>query len=453
NYDEDAGTGEQKEYPATQETLDAFGITASLNSFKAGNITKPMSIPGTYQKVKPHHQGLKEFLASPVRGTADGFDIIFFIFMLGGTIGVINYVGAFAAGIGALAKTCRGREQIILIVITALIAFMGSIEGFCEETIALYPVLVPVFLAAGYDAITAVGAIYMGSTIGCMFSTINPFSVGIASYAAGITMNAGLGFRAVGLVIGCAITVLYLMRYARKIRKNPELSLVADQRELVERKFATVDLSNIPEFTTRKKICLLIFIITFGVMIWGIMVPGWWFEELSELFLISGVVIGIVGGIGEKNLVREFVNGAADLVGVALILGVARAVTILLDNGNISGTILESMSSAVSGMPPAVFIVLLMLVYVVLGFFINSSSGLAVLSIPIMAPLADVVGIPRELIVSAYLYGLGIITFITPTGIIMPSLEVVETTYDRWLKLALPLVGILTVFGAIMLVL
>ena len=453
NYDEDAGTGEQKEYPATQETLDAFGITASLNSFKAGNITKPMSIPGTYQKVKPHHQGLKEFLASPVRGTADGFDIIFFIFMLGGTIGVINYVGAFAAGIGALAKTCRGREQIILIVITALIAFMGSIEGFCEETIALYPVLVPVFLAAGYDAITAVGAIYMGSTIGCMLSTINPFSVGIASYAAGITMNAGLGFRAVGLIIGCAITVLYLMRYARKIRKNPELSLVADQRELVERKFATVDLSNIPEFTTRKKICLLIFIITFGVMIWGIMVPGWWFEELSELFLISGVVIGIVGGIGEKNLVREFVNGAADLVGVALILGVARAVTILLDNGNISGTILESMSSAVSGMPPAVFIVLLMLVYVVLGFFINSSSGLAVLSIPIMAPLADVVGIPRELIVSAYLYGLGIITFITPTGIIMPSLEVVETTYDRWLKLALPLVGILTVFGAIMLVL
>ena len=445
DYDEEAGTGTTKEYPATQETLDSFGITAGLDSFTNGDIYKPMSIPGTYQKVEAHHQGIKEFLASPVQGTADGFDIIFFILMLGGTIGVINYIGAFNAGIGALARSCKGREQIILILVTCLIALAGT-------TIALYPVLVPVFLAAGYDAITAVGAIYMGSTIGCMFSTINPFSVGIASYAAGTSMNAGIGFRLVGLILGTAITVLYLMRYASKIKKDPEKSLVYDQRDLVHEKFSAIDLENIPEFTVRRKMALLAFVLTFALMILGIMKLGWWFEELSILFMCSGVAIGIIGGIGEKNIVREFVNGAADLVGVALILGVARAVTILLDNGNISGTILQGLSTAVSGMPPAVFIVLLMLVYVILGFFINSSSGLAVLSIPIMAPLADIVGIPRELIVSAYVYGLGIITFITPTGIVMPSLEVVETTYDRWLKLSIPLVLILTVFGAIMLI-
>ena len=452
DYDEEAGTGTETAYPATQETLDEFGITAGLDNFTNGNIYKPMSIPGTYQKVEAHHQGIKEFLASPVQGTADGFDIIFFILMLGGTIGVINYIGAFNAGIGALAKSCKGREQIILIAVTALIALAGTVEGFCEETIALYPVLVPVFLAAGYDAITAVGAIYMGSTIGCMFSTINPFSVGIASYAAGTSMNAGLGFRLVGLIIGTIITILYLMRYASKIKKDPTKSLVYDQRDLVHEKFSAIDMENIPEFTARRKLALLAFVLTFAIMILGIMKLGWWFEELSILFMCSGVAIGIIGGIGEKNIVREFVNGAADLVGVALILGVARAVTILLDNGNISGTILEGLSTAVSGMPPAVFLVLLMLVYVILGFFINSSSGLAVLSIPIMAPLADIVGIPRELIVSAYVYGLGIITFITPTGIVMPSLEVVETTYDRWLRLSIPLVIILTVWGAIMLV-
>ena len=452
DYDAEAGTGEQKTYPATQEVLDELGITAGLDTFKQGNITKPMSIPGTYERVEPHHQGLAEFLAAPVQGTADGFDIIFFIFMLGGTIGIINYIGAFNAGIGALAKACKGREQIILVVVTLVIAFLATIEGFCEETIALFPVLVPVFLAAGYDAITAVGAIYMGSTIGCMFGTINPFSVGIASYAAGTTMNAGLIFRLIGLIFGAAITVIYLMRYAKKIKADPSLSLVADHKDEIAEKFSTVDLDDIPEFTTRRKVCLVLFILTFGVMIWGIMAKGWWFEELSELFIVSGVLIGIVGGIGEKAIVREFVNGAADLVGVALILGVARAVTILLENGNISGTILEGLSKAVSGLPPAVFLILLMLVYVVLGFFINSSSGLAVLSIPIMAPLADVVGIPRELIVSAYVYGLGIITFVTPTGIIMPSLEIVDTTYDRWLKLAMPLVCILTVFAAVMLV-
>lgn len=172
---------------------------------------------------------------------------------------------------------------------------------------------------------------------------------------------------------------------------------------------------------------------------------------MAELFLVSGILIGIIGGIGEKAIVREFVNGASELIGVALICGVARAVSLLLDAGNISGTILYGLSSAVAGMPPAIFIILMMLVFVILGFFVNSSSGLALMSIPIMAPLADVVGIPREVVVSAYIYGLGIITFITPTGMILPSLELVDVTYDKWLKFIFPLLGILTVLGIVLL--
>lgn len=440
------------EMPATQEVLDEYRITAKLENFLNGNITKPMSIPGTYKKMERQPQGPKEFLDSIVTGTADGFDIIFFIFMLGGTIGIINHIGAFNAGIGALAKISKGREQIIIIVVTILIAFAGTVEGFCEETIALYPVLIPVFLAAGFDAITAVGAVYMGSTIGCMFSTLNPFSVGIASYAAGTTMSSGILFRVIGLVFGTAITILYLMHYGRKIKKDPSKSLIFAQKDDIEAKFSTTDIKNIPIFTLRMKLALGIFVLMFGVMIWGISARGWWFTELAELFLVGAIIIGIVGGLGEKEIVDTFVSGSADLMGVALILGVARAVTIIMDNGRISGTILEGLSTAVSGLPAAVFLVLLMLIYVLLGFFVNSSSGLAVLSIPIMAPLADVVGIPRELIVSAYVYGLGIITFITPTGIIMPSLEVVNVSYDKWLKFCMPLLGMLTAFAAVMLV-
>lgn len=172
---------------------------------------------------------------------------------------------------------------------------------------------------------------------------------------------------------------------------------------------------------------------------------------MAELFLVSGILIGIIGGVGEKAIVREFVNGASELIGVALICGVARAVSLLLDAGNISGTILYGLSSAVAGMPPAIFIILMMLVFVILGFFVNSSSGLALMSIPIMAPLADVVGIPREVVVSAYIYGLGIITFVTPTGMILPSLELVDVTYDKWLKFIFPLLGILTVLGIVLL--
>ena len=205
------------------------------------------------------------------------------------------------------------------------------------------------------------------------------------------------------------------------------------------------------EFTVRMKICLVIFLLSFVIMIWGVSSQGWWFGEMAELFLVSGILIGIIGGIGEKAIVREFVNGASELIGVALICGVARAVSLLLDAGNISGTILYGLSSAVAGMPPAIFIILMMLVFVILGFFVNSSSGLALMSIPIMAPLADVVGIPREVVVSAYIYGLGIITFITPTGMILPSLELVDVTYDKWLKFIFPLLGILTVLGIVLL--
>ena len=458
-YDEDAGQfvvtsaadGSQEYYEATQETLDRFGITAHLDSFLDGTIYKPMAISGTYTEVEASPQGLQDFLYSAIDGMYDAVDIIVFIFMIGGCIGILNYMGAFNAGIGALSKACKGREQIIIFVVTFLIALGGTTFGMCEETIAFYPVLIPIFIAAGYDAITGVAAIYAGSSIGCMFSTVNPFSVVLGSYAAGVSFTNGIVFRLVGLVLGIIIVVVYILKYARRVKADPAKSLSFESREFIEKRFAAADLTNIPEFTVRMKICLVIFLLSFVIMIWGVSSQGWWFGEMAELFLVSGILIGIIGGIGEKAIVREFVNGASELIGVALICGVARAVSLLLDAGNISGTILYGLSSAVAGMPPAIFIILMMLVFVILGFFVNSSSGLALMSIPIMAPLADVVGIPREVVVSAYIYGLGIITFITPTGMILPSLELVDVTYDKWLKFIFPLLGILTVLGIVLL--
>lgn len=172
-------------------------------------------------------------------------------------------------------------------------------------------------------------------------------------------------------------------------------------------------------------------------------------DELKELGLDK---VAFTSGIGEKNFMDQFIGGAADLMGVALVVGVARGINIILEDGMISDTILEFFSGAISGMNPIVFIILMMLVFIVLGFFISSSSGLAVLSIPIMAPLADTVGVSRSAIVSAYAYGLGLISFITPTGLILASLAMVDVTYDKWLKFIMPLMGMTTVFSAIMLI-
>jgi uncharacterized ion transporter superfamily protein YfcC len=187
-------------------------------------------------------------------------------------------------------------------------------------------------------------------------------------------------------------------------------------------------------------------------MIIGVSKLGWWFGEMAALFLCSAIILGIIGGLQEKEIAREFINGASDLVGVALVCGLARAVNILLENGKVSDTLLHTMSGWVEGMNPVLFIVVMMLVFIVLGFFINSSSGLAVLSIPIMAPLADAVGLPRELVISAYIYGLGLIGLITPTGLILASLEMVDVTFNKWLRFCWPLMVIWTILGMVMLI-
>lgn len=435
----------------TQETLDKLKINADLDKFLDETITKPMAISGTYVDLPKNGQGLSALIMAPIQGVTEVVDIMLFIFMIGGAVGILNYMGAFNAGIGALARVSKGHEQIIIVVVTFLIAFGGTTFGMAEETIAFYPILIPIFLASGYDAMVGIAAIYAGSSIGCMFSTVNPFSVVIASNAAGINFESGLWVRLIGLIIGTVITVVYILRYARKVKADPANSIIFDDKEHIDKKFASLTQADAPALTLRFKVVLILFALTFVVMIYGVSRLGWWFSEMSALFLFSGIAIGLIGGLKEKEIAREFITGSSDLVGVALVCGLARAVNILLENGKVSDTLLYTMSGWVDGMNPVLFIIVMMLVFIILGFFINSSSGLAVLSIPIMAPLADAVGLPRDVVISAYIYGLGLIGLITPTGLILASLEMVDVTYNKWLKFCMPLMVIWGVFGMIML--
>lgn len=443
-------SGEVVEMEATQETLDELGVTGSLDKFLDGSLSKPVAIPGTYEKVEQQPQGIIDILLAPISGVYESIDIILFIFILGGCIGVLNYMGAFNAGVASLSKVTKGKEYILIILITVIIAAGGTTFGLAEETIALYPILIPVFLAAGYDVLVCIAAIYMGSSIGTMFPTINPFSAGNASNAAGISLAEGMGFRTVALVIGTLITLIYILRYAKKVKEHPEKSLCYEDREHLLAKFGQQ--GEPPKFTFRMKLSLSIFGLTFAVLVWGLVGPGWWFDNMTALFLGCAILLAFASGIGEKNFMNEFINGASDLMSVALVVGVARGINVILETGMISDTILEFFSHLVQGMNPILFIIIMMLIFIVLGFFISSSSGLAVLSVPIMAPLADAVGLSRDVIVSAYAYGLGLISFITPTGLILATLAMVDVSYDKWLKFIMPLMGIIAAFSAVMLV-
>lgn len=439
-----------EEYEATQETLDELGVSVDISKFTDGSIYKPVAVPGTYEKLESNPQGVIDVIQAPIKGVYETIDIMLFVLVIGGIIGVLNKSGAFDAGFASLSRITKGREYLLIIIVTFLISLGGTSFGMAEETIALYPILVPVFMVAGYDAIVAIAAIYMGSSIGTMFSTVNPFSSVIASNAAGISFTNGIGFRGAGLVIATIITIIYIIRYAEKIKKNPKESIIYEQRGYLEKRFLGEE-KEVPEFTFRRKMMLLLFVLSFIVMIWGVSTQDWWFMEMTALFLVVGVAIVFFSGLGEKKGVSEFVSGASELVGVGLTIGVARAVNIIMDNGLISDSILNSATNLVEGINGGIFAVIMLFVFLVLGFFIPSSSGLAVLSMPIMAPLADTVGIPREVIVSAYQYGQGLMAFITPTGLILVTLSMVDVTYDKWLKFILPLMGIIAVFAAALL--
>ncbi len=455
-YDKDkneftqTGEGEDKTFPGTQETLNQLGVNIPLEKFTSGDIWKPVGIPGTYHELEPKPQGFAAFLHSPLKGIMGAIDVILFVLIIGGFIGVVHFTGAFDAGVAWLAVKLKGRETILIVLITCLIAVGGTTFGLAEETIAFYPILVPVFLAAGYDAMVALAAIYIGSSMGTMASTVNPFSAIIASDSAGINWTSGINGRFFMLVTGTMICLWYIIRYAEKVRKDPSKSIIFSQKEEIESLFLSNREKEVP-FTNQIRIILFLFIASFAVMIFGVSRLDWWFLEMTTVFFVGSIIIGIVAWMGEKPFVQAFVKGANDLLSVALIIGLARGVTVLMDDGLISDTLLYYSSTSVEGMPKGVFINVMMFLYAGLSFFIPSSSGMAVLSMPIMAPLADVVNIGREFVVDAYQYGMGLMAFITPTGLILASLTMVNVTYDKWLRFVMPLLLILTLYTMLIL--
>lgn len=442
--------GKTKHEPANKETLKKYKITIPVKKFKDGTIFKPVAIPNSYARInmkKPSlWQSIVTFFTAQVQGIAQSIDIIAFVLILGGCIGVVHANGAINSGIQALSKRIQGKQVILIVLIMTLISIGGTTFGLAEETMAMYPILIPVFLMAGYDMMTVLGAIYIGDSMGTMISTINPFSTIIASNTAGVNFARALPFRVVTWAIFTIVGMIYVIHYAEKVRKDPAKSVVYDQYHEDRAKYLdNSDITKSSKFTWQQKLTLSIFAIAFIVMIYGVQQKGWYFTEISVVFLAAGYLMAIFSGLSEHKVIQAFVSGAQDLLGVALTIGLARAVSIIMDNSHTSGTIMNYFSQQVQGMPPLIFIWFLFIVYIVLGFFIQSSSGLAVLSMPIMAPLANVVGIDRASVIDAYNWGQGFISFIAPVGLILMSLMMVNIDFNKWFKWCWKLLAI--VFG------
>ena len=331
----------------------------------------------------------------------------------------------------------------------------GTSCGLEEEAVAFYPILVPVFLALGYDSIVCVGAIFLAGSMGTTFSTINPFSVVIASNAAGINFMEGFEWRVGGCIGGAIVVISYLYWYCKKIKANPEASYTYEDREHFAQLFnverGETAAAHAEGFSLRKKAILVLFISAFVLMVYGVMNLHWWFPQMAAMFLAISIIIMFISGTDEKTVVNAFINGASSLVGVSLIIGLARGINLIMEEGLISDTLLFWSSNAVQGMAGPAFILIMMLLFFLLGFVVPSSSGLAVLAMPIMAPLADTVGIDRFSTVRPYQWGQYAMLYLAPTGLVLATLTMLDMKYSKWFKFVWPIVVFTLVFGGILL--
>ena len=440
--------------PYSQKTLDSLELLIPIEKFTNGDIRKPVSVPGTFQKQEKNQQGFLEVLYAPIKGIIESIDIILFILIIGGFMYVFNETGAMVKGVSYLSYSMRGRESWLIIILTLVFSFFGASYGMAEEALVFYPLIVPIFLAAGYDLLVPLVVIFGGTSIGTLCSFSNPFSVIIASNAAGINWMDGLYERLILFVITNIILIWYTLRYAKKVKKDPKSSLVYKIDGDVKPTFKTE--INETDFTqnldTKTKFLLFIYVSTFLTMIAGVVFLGWWTLEMSALFLGASILIALIVKMNEKIFTAEFIKGAESLLSVAFIVGIARGVTVILNEGHVSDSILFYGASMVQGMPPAMFIILLMVFYIIFSLFIQSSSGMAVLTMPIIGALAIIVNIPGREIVNSYLFGMGIMSFVAPTGLILPSLALVNVSLKTWLKFITPLLFMLIVLCSLFLI-
>lgn len=451
--------GNKDSIPATQESLQQLGIDIDISQFTTGAINKPISIPGSYESLGKRPAQIWDIPVAMVQGTIEVVDIMVFIYILGGLIALVRHIGAFEAGLGALTRKTKGHEFIFIFAVAVFMALGGSFCGMEEEAIAFYPVLCPIFIAMGYDSIVCVAAIFLAGSMGTGFSTINPFSVVIASNAAGIPFTDGLPWRVFGLIVSVGFVIGYIWHYIKKIQKDPTLSLTYEDKEDFERNWGVANTTNapLPEFTWRRKVILSLFVFAFPLMVWGVMAQHWWFPTMAASFLSIVLIIMFISATGkerygEKELTDAFTEGSSHMVGVALIIGLARGINIIMNNGLISDSLLNFATQLVAGMNGPVFIVLMLFVFFILGFVVPSSSGLAVLSMPIMAPLADTVGMPRFIIVCAYQWGQYAMQFLCPTGLVMATVQMLNMKYQHWFRFSVPVVIFMLIFSAILLV-
>ncbi|WP_332642235.1 YfcC family protein [Aeromicrobium sp.] len=386
--------------------------------------------------------------------------VFMFVLAIGIFITMSMKTGAIDAGVARVARRFQSHGVVVIAILMVLFSLGGTTEGMAEETLGFYALVIPLALSLGYDRMVAAATILIGAGIGVLASTVNPFATGVASEASGISIGDGIGFRLLMYVVLVPVGVLFVVRYAGKVKADPTKSLVGAQEGDAE--LIALGVGEVPELTGRQKSVLAIVGLTFAFMIfaivpWAQVIGGpdaasygwqldWYFPELAALFIVMSIVVGLIGGLGEQGLTSTLVRGAGDFIGVGLIIVLARGITVIMNNSEITDTVLHSMEDVVSNTSAGVFGGLMLLINIPLAFLVPSTSGHAALAMPILAPLADFANVPRAMVVTAFQSASGIVNLITPTSaVVMGGLALAKVRYDQYLRFIAPLLLVLVV--------
>jgi uncharacterized ion transporter superfamily protein YfcC len=356
----------------------------------------------------------------------------------------------------------RGRERLLIPALMIVFALGGTSYGMAEESLAFYPLVITVMIAAGYDALTGAVILLLGCGIGVLGSTVNPFATGIASGIAGVPISEGIVGRLVILIVGLVIGIFFVLRYADRVKKDPSKSVVFNLKAENEARFQTASDTSDVVMTGTQKVILGVFVLAFLVMIYGVIpwedlgIPfstwWWWFPEMTASFLLFAIIIGLIGRLSESELTTSFIDGARDLLGVALIIGIARGITVIMNNGKITDTILHWIEQSLGGTGEVGFLILMFLLFLPLSLVIPSTSGLATLSMPIMVPLASFIGVSAALVITAYQSASGVMNLFVPTSaVVMGGLLIARVPYGTYLRWVWPLLLLLSALSVIVL--
>lgn len=441
---------------------------------------------------------LSDFCTAPIKGFADALPVCLFVMILGGFLGMMTETGALDNGIAVLVQKLKGNEIMLIPVLMLIFSLGGTTYGMCEETVPFYALLAATMMAAGFDPMVGAATVLLGAGCGCLGSTVNPFAVGAAVDAmtgVGIEVNQSIiiGLGAVLWIVTTAMSIFFVMSYAKKVKADKG-STILSMQELKDAEEAhgkaASEVHNEVKLTGRQKGVLIAFAFTFVVMIvgfipladlnegvanffdagavydadgnavvqgWSALITGlpigqWYFDEASTWFFLMAVLIGIIGGLSEKQIVNTFITGAADMMSVVLVIALARGISVLMANTGLDVYVLDAAANALAGLSGVIFAPMSFLVYFGLSFLIPSTSGMATVSMPIMGPLAVKLGFSPEVMVMIFSAAIGVVNLFTPTsGAIMGGLALAKIEWTTWLKFALKLIVALSVVCAIIL--